>query len=236
MRLGEIDDAARELQSELKSLPAGIEEMKSDLERLEGMLGQERVELDEAKTLQVSHEDEVKNANELLTRAKAKGAKAKNAREVEAAEREMQNARQTIRDREQDQLKLMEAIEQKAESLTERERKLEEFRKIYEEESTAAKTRMTELETKIGEITKGRDEEAAKIDRTLVSRYNRIRAKHGTAIAEVRTHGTCQGCRLRIPPQQYNTMQRGESIEQCPHCLRFLYLAKDGDAEDAAEE
>jgi predicted nucleic acid-binding Zn-ribbon protein len=36
-------------------------------------------------------------------------------------------------------------------------------------------------------------------------------------------NGTCQGCNMNIPPQLYNVLQRGVSIEICPSCSRIIY-------------
>ena len=35
--------------------------------------------------------------------------------------------------------------------------------------------------------------------------------------------GNCQGCNMKLPPQLYNVLQRGNSIEQCPSCLRIIF-------------
>ena len=44
----------------------------------------------------------------------------------------------------------------------------------------------------------------------------------GLAVVSVRG-GTCQGCNMNIPPQLYNVLQRGLSIETCPSCHRLIY-------------
>jgi hypothetical protein len=42
------------------------------------------------------------------------------------------------------------------------------------------------------------------------------------AVVSVR-NGTCQGCNMNIPPQLYNVLQRGQTIETCPSCHRIIY-------------
>jgi uncharacterized protein len=37
------------------------------------------------------------------------------------------------------------------------------------------------------------------------------------------TSGTCGGCHMTIPPQLYNILIRGNSIESCPNCHRIIY-------------
>ena len=56
----------------------------------------------------------------------------------------------------------------------------------------------------------------------VLKRYGTIRMRRGLAVVSVR-NGTCQGCNMNIPPQLYNTLQRGLSIETCPSCHRIIY-------------
>jgi len=42
------------------------------------------------------------------------------------------------------------------------------------------------------------------------------------AVVAVR-NGTCEGCRMRVPPQLYNQIQRNEQVFLCPSCQRMLH-------------
>jgi predicted nucleic acid-binding Zn-ribbon protein len=46
--------------------------------------------------------------------------------------------------------------------------------------------------------------------------------RNGLAVAEAKG-GTCQGCRMRLPPQLYNEIQRHSQVHFCPNCQRILY-------------
>jgi hypothetical protein len=199
--------------------------MKQDVARLEQMLEAERRSLEEAQALRTSHESEIVKGNEALARAKSKGAKAKNAREVEAAEREIEGIRRTIKDREDEKVRLAQAISQKTASLGDRESKLAEFRQLHDAETTQANARIAELEKQISTVTAGRDAIVGNLPKTLLARYERVRTRHAVPVSEV-VDGTCKGCRMAIPPQQFNNLHRADSIEQCPFCHRFLYVGK----------
>lgn len=63
----------------------------------------------------------------------------------------------------------------------------------------------------------------AAVDDDLRRRYEMIFARrNGLAVVAVRA-GTCQGCRMRVPPQLFNQIQRGEQVILCPSCQRMLY-------------
>jgi predicted nucleic acid-binding Zn-ribbon protein len=233
VKLAEIDDSAADIDKELRELPASITEMKADLERLDALLEAERTELKEAQQLQDDYAEQIAANNENLSKAKAKGAKARNAREVEMAEREMDSIRRTIKDREEEQIKLQEAIDQKEKSLSERQGKLDEFRKLYEEEKANADTRITELTAEREKVTAGRDEFANEIDKSTLRRYERVRGKYGSAVAEV-IDGTCQGCRMQVQPQVYIELQRSEKLFECQQCHRFIYVREAIEAPEGA--
>ncbi|MBW2463773.1 MAG: hypothetical protein JRH11_19130, partial [Deltaproteobacteria bacterium] len=165
VKLAEIDHSASDLDRELKELPASVAEMKADLDRLDGLLAAERAEVKEAQQLQDAHGETIASSNTALSKAKAKGAKSRNAREVEMAEREMETVRRTIRDREEEQIKLQEAIDNKLKSLSDREGKLAEFRTMYDAESAAADVRVAELNIERAKATEGRDDVAEGIDK-----------------------------------------------------------------------
>ena len=223
VKLAEVDDSARDLDKELKALPAAMADMLGDLERLDALLEAERNEVKEAQQLQDAYGEQIALSTTGLSKAKAKGAKSRNAREVEMAEREMETIRRSIREREEEQLKLQEAIDTKEKSLADREVKLAEFRKLYEKEDAASKVRVTELEAERAKVTVGRDEIAAKIEGATLRRYERVRERYGSAVSEV-IEGICQGCRVSIQPQVYIDLQRSEKLFECQQCYRVIYV------------
>jgi predicted nucleic acid-binding Zn-ribbon protein len=81
---------------------------------------------------------------------------------------------------------------------------------------------MAELEGKIATLRAERDALAASVKPEMLKRYSTIRMRRGLAVVSVR-NGTCQGCNMNIPPQLYNTLQRGQTIETCPSCHRIIY-------------
>ena len=80
-----------------------------------------------------------------------------------------------------------------------------------------------ELKGNIGKHRKAREKIAENIDASLLSRYQMIfNRRAGVAVALARA-GTCQGCRMRLPPQLYNEIQKHLQIYFCPNCQRILY-------------
>jgi predicted nucleic acid-binding Zn-ribbon protein len=233
VKLAEVDDSATDIDKELKALPASLADMKGDLDRLDSLLEAERGEVKEAQTLQDAYGEQISQTNVGLSKAKAKGAKARNAREVEMAEREMETARRMIREREEEQLKLQEAIDTKEKSLVDREEKLGEFRKMYDDEAAASKIRIEELQAERSKVTVGRDDITATIEKATLRRYERVRDKYGSAVSPV-IDGICQGCRVAIRPQVQLDLHAPKELFECQQCHRVLYIRESLEAPEGA--
>jgi uncharacterized protein len=128
-----------------------------------------------------------------------------------------------------------------------------ELQQVYEQAETATGT-LAALDADLGRIVAERDAEAealrdtltrvggdierdrarresllATVDGELRRRYEMILSRRGgVAVVEVRD-GTCQGCRMRVPPQLYNQIQRNDQVILCPSCQRMLHWRPEQD-------
>ena len=46
------------------------------------------------------------------------------------------------------------------------------------------------------------------------------------AMAPVIAPGTCQGCRMNLPPQLYYNLRTRLDTDSCPSCQRIIYAAE----------
>ena len=77
-----------------------------------------------------------------------------------------------------------------------------------------------------------RSELLQNVDGDLRRKYEMIFSRRGgLAVVEVR-EGICQGCRMRVPPQLFNEIQRNENVILCPSCQRMLFWR--AEAEEAS--
>ncbi len=215
--LAEIDAKARSYDVELEELPSRIDAMRSDVSLLETLLSKERAQLSEASDLKESRTAELKQRSDDLTRAKAKAAKARNLREMDAAEREVESARRGVRECEDEILSLEETAEKKSASLAEREKQFEEARALFAEEEQKVKERLAEVSAEREKVIAGRDDLAAKVPENMMRRYERVRKMRGVGLQLIRG-STCTGCRMALPPQVVIEAQRGNTLTQCPQC------------------
>ena len=231
------DAKIQELENALKAVPAKLAANQTDLARVEALLASERGQLADTERYYVDQKGQLEQDEENVTGAKHKLAQAKNSKEYMAAQRETESRRDGVASREAEVLKLVEAIEAKKKILAERAQSVEELRASVEKDGELARARIAEIEAKIAEIRVERDVLARDVKPEVLKRYSGIRIRRGLAVVGVR-NGTCRGCNMNIPPQLYNVLQRGSSIETCPSCHRIIYwedLMKDAtDAKDGA--
>lgn len=223
VKLAAIDDSARDIDNELKAIPKRTEEMRGDVQRLETLLANERSQLREAEALKVQQDAQVQDSNDRISKAKSKGAKATNARESDAADRELEATRRGLKDREDEQRRLADAITKVRASLEQHEKEFEEFKNLFLEEEKQGRARIAELEAERAKVLAGREDLAKLVSTVIVKRYERVREKRGSGVSEIR-ESTCGACRVQVLPQQLLQIQRGELIDQCQHCQRFLFV------------
>ena len=231
--LQRYDAQIQELTNALKAIPAKLEASQSDFARVETLLENERTQLAESQRYYAEQKSQLQTDESTASGAKHKLSLAKNSKEYVAAQREMEQTRESVQNREQEIAKLIEAVQVKEKLLAERAAELEVLRKSIDKDAEVARKKMAELEGKIATIKVDRDKAATGIKPDVLKRYGAIRMRRGLAVTTVR-NGTCQGCNMNVPPQLFNVLQRGNSIETCPYCHRIVYwenLMKDEPAD-----
>lgn len=222
-KIADIDAEALRAETELREIPARMQGLRDDVKRLSELLAAERQEISDADRLLNAQEEELNNQNQALARSKAKGARARNLRETDAVERELETIRRLMRDREAERETLKQAIGKRRGSLEKHEREFAELESYANEEQKKADTRVGELTVTRDRVLVGRSELLPKIPADVLRRYEMIRSKRqGIGVASIE-NGTCSGCFVVLAPQQVISVQRAEEFSQCPRCQRILF-------------
>jgi hypothetical protein len=220
--LQQHDARIQELENALKAIPAKLATTEADLARVEAMLNTERSALGETEKYYAEQKGLLGDDEQQVSSAKHKLSQAKNSKEYMAAQREIEQRRESVAGREGEITKLVEAVDAKKKLLADRAADVQTLKDSIQKDSEVARARMAELEGKIAALRAERDALAKSVKPEMLKRYSTIRMRRGLAVVSVR-NGTCQGCNMNIPPQLYNTLQRGQTIETCPSCHRIIY-------------
>jgi hypothetical protein len=225
IELQKHDARIQELEGMKKVWPQKLETLRGDVEKVEALLARERQQLDDTESWRRRQEDEARVQEGELLKAKQRSSLVKNAKEMMANERELQANRKAAQEREEEVAKLGGAVEGAKKSIAQHEGELEQLRQHVAAEEETAKVKTAELDAQIAEAQKARTEAAAAVNPQVLKKYSSIKMRRGLALAPVK-NGTCQGCNMNIPPQLFNVLQRGNSIELCGSCNRIIYWEK----------
>jgi predicted nucleic acid-binding Zn-ribbon protein len=231
--LQRYDAQIQELNNALQAIPAKLQATQNDLARVEGLLSTEKGQLTESQRYFNEQKNLLEADETHVTSAKHKLSQAKNSKEYVAAQREIDQSRESAQNREAEMTKLVDAVKAKEKLLADRDADVKALRDSISKDVEAARGRMAELEGKIGALKTERDKIAAGVRPDVLKRYGTIRMRRGLAVVSVRG-GTCTGCNMNLPPQLFNMLQRGTSLETCPYCHRIVYwdeLMKDAKVE-----
>lgn len=223
VRLAEIDASARGIEEQLEGIPRELDERRASIRALEALVSGQKAQLDGAEKLLAQQDEELRTRSDLLARSKAKGAKARTMREAEAAERELESIRRSIKDAETEKERLAGVLQQTHKVLAGPLTELDEQKRALSEAEQGSEQRLADLRAERERVVTGRDRWAAEIPKPVARRYDRIRTKIHPAVAEV-IDSTCVACRMRLPAQLSNEIRKATEFHQCPHCQRFLYF------------
>ncbi len=221
--LAAVDAKLKVMDDQIAQERGTLTTLKDSLKGLETKLStsQERItSVDKARS---DHMSEARTMMQQLDHSRDKLNRSRNERESNAAQRELEELRKLIRDREDEIGKLTTELDaaRQANDVTEGEMKVIGDELGGKEGHITATLRKVEAERT--ERAAERAIIAKKLPAQMVRRYDLIRSKRGTGIAKT-TDGTCRACNMSLPPQLFHRLRRDPMIEQCPSCNRLIYF------------
>ncbi len=221
--LAQIDAELKVMAEELARENSSLELRKTSLQKLEEKLKIDRAQLASIEKQKNDNITEVRTMMQQIEHSRDKMNRSRTERETNAVQRELEELRKLMRDREDEVGKLTTDAEN--------------VKRVIETTETEAKAIASELGDTEGAITsklgvldkahtakaKTRAELAKKVQPISLKRYDAVRGKRGSGLAST-TDGTCKACNMRLPPQLYHRLRREALIEQCPSCNRLIYF------------
>jgi hypothetical protein len=232
------DARLQEQETALRTLPEKLQLLKTDLAKFEALLAKERVGLAETEKLRRDLEGQLKTDEGAIARAKSKLSQSKTSKDYMAAQREIENNRKIVADREEELLKLIDVVENMKKAIAGHEKDVAELGDHVVKEAAATEVKLADVRASTATARTERDAIAARVRPDVLKKYGTIRMRRGLAVVPV-LKGVCQGCHMSIPPQLFNLLQRGTTMETCPQCARIIYwseLMRDKELEKGESE
>jgi predicted nucleic acid-binding Zn-ribbon protein len=204
-----LDSHLRKLEVDKAALAAN----QKDRKRLEG-------------EIQV-HEQKISKLRDQMLGAKTNEQYRAFQHEIEYIEKEIRTAEDRI-------LELMSESEALDGNVKKADAALKEEKQVVESEKAKARERTAADQAELVKLRADRSETVAKLPRTTLAGYERIRKKwNGVVIAEA-VNGRCSACQIVLRPQYVQDLKKGEQMMFCESCGRFLYYNPPVNFEDAA--
>ena len=227
-----IDLGVRQIELQLAALPSALNTLKAsaaDLRKNVDTLQQEHAriskELEEQKEI-------IKTETQRIKKWSVRLNELKHQREYLALSREIEGAKRAQKDAETRISELNTEMQSVAPKLEEAQDKFAVVEIDCDTESQRVEKDSAALLASIQAETSRRNDLTGGIPTSLLKKYDTIRAKRlGIGLVKI-ADGCCSGCNMRLPPQLYNTLQRGASIEQCPSCNRLMFWEQPSQTSD----
>ena len=174
-------------------------------------------------------EAEIQEAQTLVKDRQNKMMKVQTNREYQSLLKEIEDAKNANRQREEELIKLLEQDEHLQKRNEEQTTLLAGEEAKLAAETTSREEAAVKLAAKRQKLAKDRDNKAKKVRADLLRKYEQIRAKRdGIAMVGV-NRGVCFGCYMNVPPQLYNELLREDKLHMCPTCNRLLFYSPENE-------
>jgi len=226
--LGNIDAELKSLSDQLQVKRTELEAKREKLGQLAERLARGRGSVAEMERTRSELSQEVRQMTLQLDRSREKLPRCRNEKEIQVVQREIEELRKLIRDREVESGKLGELADQ---ARVETEQVAAEHAALQSElsgSSDSVEGEIAELDARINGMQGSRAAAVSKLKPQLYRRYETIRVRRGSGVARVLpgnggTDGICGACRVMLSPSAYQQLRRLQELAQCPSCNRILY-------------
>jgi predicted nucleic acid-binding Zn-ribbon protein len=225
--LATIDRGFRQLDAEAQELQSRIDELRADVGRIGALLDREKAQLTEVERMRAQALTESDELSERITRSTGRANVARNTRERDAATREVEVLRREREERQQRASELEKGVAEVRASIARHEDDFKQLTDALRQEEQQAAERMAAIDRQRAEIERARAEVTSRLRPDLLRKYEGVRARRGTAVAEA-LNGVCRGCHVALPPQFFAKLLASTDVLQCPSCMRILLVRPTG--------
>jgi len=221
-----IDARLNEIQREREESPKEMVKLKEDLDLSKSSMEQDLSSLEELKKKSRSVERELEELETKIKKSKLRLNEVKSNKEYQAVLREIEEIRELTLNKEEDVIAWMEEIELQEKECAQNDMRWKESQEEYKKRETAFLKRNEDLDQEVRSSSEERLKLSQVVDKDLLKRYTTLRSNIKNRVVASAVDGVCQGCHLGIPPQQYNDLIKGDSLQSCPNCNRMIYWAQ----------
>jgi len=223
IELQALDTEIFEKKKVLDETPAKLKELDVLLESKSGNL--KAIE-EELKNIQLQHkekEGELATKEEAIKKDQVKLLQIKTNKEYAALQKEIATIKADSSVLEEEIIGLLEQIDEAQKKISEEKSLFEVEKKKIAEEKKKVEDEKKANETGFDDLKNKRNDFAVKVDKNILTTYEKIlNNREGLALVRI-AGGACGGCNMNLPPQVENEAKLKQNLTFCGNCARILY-------------
>lgn len=222
-QLQEIDLKIDALKQKKAAFPLALRELEVSLAQARREYEETQKTFEEIAKLERQTKAAIELNTERLNRANEKLTSVANTQEFNAANKEIDQLKK-MNGQLEEQLKTNEAkIAEANTQIGAKEESVNQAQAALDAKNQEFSGQVTQLDQEISKVEQERTPYTSKVEKRILSLYQRIRpARMGLGIVPA-IGGRCKGCNMTLPPQLFNEVQRAASFHQCPSCNRLIF-------------
>jgi predicted nucleic acid-binding Zn-ribbon protein len=225
--LQKVDIKIRDLAAEAERHPARLKQIESERNQARTALDAIRGKLADNERARRQNEQLLQLEKEKVRKWESRLNELKTPREYAALARELDIAKKTNQTAAEELTRLTGEYTELKKQTEAGELALMEKEQVLQKEGAEIQTVLTAVQSQMAELEGERKKLVEQCDKSLVSKYERIRKQRGGVAVVPVVGGTCKGCQRNIPPQMANNLITASEIMSCPNCHRFIYAAEE---------
>ena len=226
MDLQVVDQKLQELEQSLASIAGRVEQLRGDTQKNQAELDRLTEQDQQVAAARKKAERELAEGEARIRNKRMRLNLIRNDKELQALSHEVEALKEDNARLEAELLGLMDGADGRTARITELTEAIAKGRTELAEAEKEIAAQVEELKETIAKHRKDREAIATSIQPALLSRYDMIFNRRGGIAVVLAKDGTCKGCRMRLPPQFYNEIQKHLGIHYCPNCQRILYYER----------
>ena len=226
VELQKIDDQIFKVREILEQTPAEVKEMEENFRKLEEQRAKAEDKLNHLQEQQKRILNEIEEESNRIKKSRNKLMQVGNNREFQAMMREMDTIEKINKDKEEEKITILEAVQQQSADLEKINEEYDALQKLIEEKRGGLDETLQKANEELAELEKQRIHISSFIPEKVFQRYEFIRKRLEHPVIVDVDEAICSGCNISIPPQTYIDLQSSEQILNCPNCQRIIFWAE----------
>ncbi len=221
--LQDRDQARLSLEAQQRAVPRDRATIEQKIEAERASIDAARGEWQALEARKKACENEIASAGEVLARYKSQQLQVRKNDEYQALGVEIGHTQEQIDALEEEELKLLYAIDEAKMRFAAAEAELKRNIAGDEARIQTLHEREAGLQAALVEAQAATDAARAPIDEAVLRLYDRLAVKPGLPVVVAVREGKCEGCHLRISFNVDSEIRRADKVVTCDQCGRIVY-------------